>query len=385
MAKGYKKSRTPYYFHDDDYMGFMSGIVKFINDSAGEPDLYPHHALIPPLAQTFADILEDYANAPRIEKEQHSRQVDAFEALLDSMQQLKRMLPGLFGNDHMLDDFALAGIIEHDIEKVLLRSRKCKDHWKTVENEPEYAPLTGFFKIFLALQAAYEQAVVDYNVAVDNTEKLQNEKLASREACNDAERQMFTWYRGLHTSPFDEWWTETPWGKSPGKDDKKFPAPKMLMYDQYRNEFSWSAVPETNKYELEITKDGSQPVIAETDKNMKRVELEDGDYSSKVRAIKKENGKSIYSKWSDVFDFVIKPAPEHFKYNPGLKELSWSPVAGATMYEVRQEGSFTPIYFGSDTSFVLDLPAGQYKLRVRAGDEMQNWWTEWSETLLVVV
>jgi len=80
-----------------------------------------------------------------------------------------------------------------------------------------------------------------------------------------------------------------------------------------------------------------------------------------------------------------KPVPISFKYNPGLKQLSWDTVVDATMYEVRQEGSFAPVYFGSDTSFVLDLPAGKYKLRVRAGDEMQNWWTEWSDPLSVVV
>ena len=38
MAKGYKKSRNPNRLGDDDYMGFMDGIVKFINDSAGDPD-----------------------------------------------------------------------------------------------------------------------------------------------------------------------------------------------------------------------------------------------------------------------------------------------------------------------------------------------------------
>jgi len=167
------------------------------------------------------------------------------------------------------------------------------------------------------------------------------------------------------------------------KSHEPFPAPGMLMYDQFRNEFSWQFVPEATGYELEILQKLSQEKITiETDKNQKRLELKQGNYETKVRAVK-EASELVYSKWSGDVLFTVKPAPGQFKYNPGQKELSWSPVAGATMYEVRKDGSFAPIYLGPDTKCVLDLPAGQYKFRVRGGDEMANWWSEWSETLVV--
>ena len=165
----------------------------------------------------------------------------------------------------------------------------------------------------------------------------------------------------------------------------EFPAPGMLMYDMFRNDFSWQFVPGATKYELEILNITTQETTTiETPNNQKRLELAKGDYSVKVRAVK-EASDPIYSPWSSDVLFIIKPMPGQFKYNPGLKELSWDSVAGANTYEVRKEGSFGFEYLGPDTEFILDLPAGQYKFRVRGGDDMANWWSAWSEELVVDV
>ena len=176
------------------------------------------------------------------------------------------------------------------------------------------------------------------------------------------------------------------------KKKEPFPAPGMLMYDMFRNEFSWQFVAGATGYELEILNKSTQETITiETAANQKRLDLAKGDYETKVRALRQAQGAGnpasdpVYSDWSGDVPFTVKPAPGQFKFNPGLKKLSWSPVAGATMYEVRKDGSFAPVYLGPDTEFVLDLPAGQYKFRVRGGDEMANWWSAWSETLIVDV
>jgi len=387
MALQYKKTRRPHTFADDDYMNFTSGVLDWGDKHTGDPDFYPHYANLPPLKHAFDDSLRDYDLLKQVADEKHKTMLSTVEPVRQTMIGLRRLLPSLFGDDKMLDDFSLRDAIPTDVDKLLIRARGCKKHWDEVSNEPEYAPVAPKFVEFEAALVLLEQMRHESGEALFAMEAAQNAKLDARAACDDEERKMFNWYRGLHTKPESEWWTQSPWGAaSGGGDDKKFPAPKMLMYDQFRNEFSWGAVPEANKYILEITEKQAQETITiETDKNMKRVELEDGDYSTKVRAVKQVEGKPIYSKWSDVFDFVIKPAPDNFKFDAPTKKLKWNQVAGATMYEVRQEGSFAPVYLGSDTSFVLDLPAGQYKLRVRAGDEMQNWWSEWSETLLVVV
>ena len=176
-----------------------------------------------------------------------------------------------------------------------------------------------------------------------------------------------------------------PLKDTPHKPHEPFPAPGMLMYDQFRNEFSWEKVKNATGYELEIfDKSTQEKITIEIAENHKRHELAKGDYAIKVRAVK-EASEPVYSKWSGDVLFTVKPAPGQFKYNPGLKKLSWDSVAGANTYELQKEGSFDPVYLGADTEFVLDLPAGQYKFRVRGGDDMANWWSEWTEWLSVTV
>ena len=162
-------------------------------------------------------------------------------------------------------------------------------------------------------------------------------------------------------------------------------APGMLMYDQFRNDFSWQFVAGATGYELEsVNKTTQETTTIATPNNQKRQELATGEYATKVRAVK-ATSEPTHSPWSSDVLFTVKPAPGQLKYNPGLKKLSWDAVAGATMYEVRKDGSFAPEYLGPDTEFTINLPAGQYQFRVRGGEDMANWWSEWSEILVVDV
>jgi len=385
MAYNYKKARDPHDLADNDYENFTAGLLQWGDDHKNDPDFYPNYADIPPLKVAFDDALQEYVHSKEVADEKLEAFTKAGEALFDIMMALRRMLPALFGNDEMLDDFSLRDALSSDVDKLLLRARQCKDNWDIVKAQPEYAPLIPKFDEFLTILAACESARQVEGQAVLEREQAQNQKLATRGACNDAERRMFNWYRGLYTSPQNEWWTETPWGESPGKVDDKFPAPGMLMYDQFRNDFSWEKVSGATGYELEIVNKTTQETTTiATPNNQKRQELIKGDYAVKVRAVK-EASEPVYSKWSGDVLFTVKPAPGQLKYNQGLNELSWDSVAGANTYEVRKDGSFAAVYLGPDTKFGLDLPAGQYKFRVRGGDDMANWWSEWSEILIVDV
>jgi len=170
---------------------------------------------------------------------------------------------------------------------------------------------------------------------------------------------------------------------TPGGD--KFPAPTKLIYDQFRNDFTWNPVEKATRYELEVKNKLTQEKITiKTELNQKRVPLEKGEYEAKVRAIK-EASAEVASDWSDVLELSIAEAPGHFKYNPGQHEFSWDSVAGANMYELQKEGSFAAVYLGPDTEFVLELEPGQYKFRVRAGNEIEHWWGQWTEWLEIDV
>ena len=386
MAYNYKKARRPERLANNDYENFTAGLIQWGEDHKSDPDFYPNYADIPPLKAAFDLAYQEYVNSMEVADEKLERFNESGEALFDIMMTLRRMLPALFGNDQMLDDFSLRDALSTDIDKLLIRARQCKDQWDIVKAQPEYAPLIPQFDEFLTILAACESARQVEGQAVLDREQAQNETLTTRDACHDEERRMFNWYRGLYTSPQDEWWTETPWGKSPGKsDDDAFPAPKMLMYDQFRNDFSWEQVSGATGYELEIINKTTQETITiETTANQKRQELAKGDYAVKVRAVKVASDKT-YSKWGGDVLFTIAAAPANFKYDAPTKKLKWNIVVGANIYEVRKDGSFDPIYLGADTEFVLDLPAGQYQFRVRGGNDAENWWGQWSEILIVNV
>ncbi len=169
------------------------------------------------------------------------------------------------------------------------------------------------------------------------------------------------------------------------KSHEKFPAPAKLLYDQFRNDFSWNPVEKATRYELEVKNKLTQEKITiETELNQKRLPLTKGEYEARVRAFK-EASDEVASDWSDVIVLKIAETPGHFKYNPGQKEFSWDSVAGANMYELQKEGSFAAVYLGPDTKFGIVLEPGQYRFRVRAGNEIEHWGGQWTEWLSVDV
>ena len=93
-----------------------------------------------------------------------------------------------------------------------------------------------------------------------------------------------------------------------------------------------------------------------------------------------------FSDWSKEVEVDIKfRKPVDFKYNASLGKFLWDPVQDAILYEVRMEGSGMPFYMGVATECDARLPAGTYRFRVRAGDDAEHWWGEWSEWMDVSI
>jgi len=384
---GLQHVRDPSRLDNSDYGEFCDWVKEFLGDDRSLPHR-PEHMVAEQitLANNYNVKLDAYKSARDGQAVAKQNMDNALKALRQKLRWMQIILPTLTpGNDEILKGFGLHKPVPEKVADVKNYADAAWTHWQTVREEQLFAPLQSETDELGAFITAFETARESQVFYTAETAQRQNEMDTARAEHNTRERAIFTWYRGYYQDPQDDYWTQTPWGKAPEKIDDKFPAPGMLMYDQFRNDFSWQSVPEATGYELEIVNKTTQETITiATPNNQKRQELIKGDYAVKVRAVKAAS-EPTYSKWSGEVLFTIKSAPGLFKYNPGLKELSWDSVAGATMYEVRKGISFTPVYLGPDTKFVLDLPAGQYQFRVRGGDEMANWWSEWSETLIVDV
>jgi hypothetical protein len=220
MPTEYKKSRIPYKFAYDDYDNFLRGIELFADDHSGDADFYPNYALIPPLIVDYHTKFSAYVNAQNQEDEARDAYLDnSIKPLRDSLVGLRRLLPALFDDDSMLADFGLNVDVETDVDKLIIQAEICRDHWAELcvpAVPPEYLPVQGKLDAVAGLLVAVEDNREAYAEATRDREIAQNALLISREAINHEERRLFNWYRGLYTNPEDEWWTETPWGKSSG-------------------------------------------------------------------------------------------------------------------------------------------------------------------------
>ena len=160
------------------------------------------------------------------------------------------------------------------------------------------------------------------------------------------------------------------------------PAPTMLMYDQFRNQFTWMFVAGATGYELEID-DGiiGWVQLYKGPKNHVVHDLHDGVYKVRVRAYR---GAEL-SDWSHTIEVsIIFPDPEDLEYNSGSKRFEWKKSTGATIYHLIQKSPREDVYMGPDTECKWVFQ-GTRLFRVRAGDEAEAMWGEWSEWLDVSV
>jgi len=72
--------------------------------------------------------------------------------------------------------------------------------------------MVGDFDALTALNTEFVAAHDDYYAAYQAMQAAQNVVVETREALNDNERQIFTWYRSRYPKGTEEFWTATPWG-----------------------------------------------------------------------------------------------------------------------------------------------------------------------------
>lgn len=214
-------TRDPASLSYDDYKGWIRlEVLKFLVDHEGDSD-FPSH-IVPDIGafETMIDAYDaafdpyftliDQANA------KNKLFTTAAEALADKLQQIKYALPTIAPDPDILADFNLASGVPEDRDLLLTVAGNALTHWADVSADPMFGPVVGDFT---ALQTLYSDCIDARLVYVDREDQrqaAQNSVLATREALHVTERKVFNWYRSRHPNGQDEWWTNSPWGKTSG-------------------------------------------------------------------------------------------------------------------------------------------------------------------------
>ena len=164
------------------------------------------------------------------------------------------------------------------------------------------------------------------------------------------------------------------WSDPPLAVTFKLRTPTTLMYDQYRNQFTWDFIPGADGYEFELDDgSGSGFVQIYSGPNNHFVHaLAKGTYKFRARAER----DAEQSGWSNEFETVILfAAPTGLHYDSSAHKIKWDKVPGAAQYQlVNETGSVN--YIGAKNEFG-DMPSEPQKYRVRAGDGTMLVWGEW--------
>ena len=214
-------TRDPGSLGYDDYKYWIrKEVLKFFVDHEGDSD-FPSH-LVPDIGdfETMIDAYDaafnPYFNLIDLANAKNKLFSNAAEALSDKLQQIKYALPTIAPDPDILAQFNLASQIPNDRDLLMTVAENALSHWDDVSGEPMFAPIVGDFD---ALQTLYDDCVAKQDVYVDTEDQrqaTQNAVLATREALHVVERQVFNWYRSRHPNGQDEWWTNSPWGKTSG-------------------------------------------------------------------------------------------------------------------------------------------------------------------------
>jgi hypothetical protein len=144
-------------------------------------------------------------------------------------------------------------------------------------------------------------------------------------------------------------------------------------------EIEWEVVSGAKSYEIEIISEGQQPVLQRVNQNLIRMQMNNGEYQFRVRAI---DLRGIRSDWSEPeslnlnLQAIKKDFPAHLSAvnssseDQQLVELRWQPQDDVESYEVTitsLDGTIQEVLTVSGSSLKKELPVGKtYAWKVRA-------------------
>jgi len=221
-----EKTRRPYLLGDDDFDTFNYVDMKAFLASENSLPNRPEHlvAMQANLADAFHVKLDEYRYARNAQKIATTAFGEAAKTVREKLRWMKMALPGLTpGSAEILVPFGLDSDVSADNDKMKNFADVVFAHWQTVRDEPLFAPFQSNIDALESDLNAYVVTQANQNAAIQTAQLLQNEKDEARKQSEGVLDALIDWYRIYYKSPQDEYWTQTPWGKSSGEGEP--PAP----------------------------------------------------------------------------------------------------------------------------------------------------------------
>ena len=225
-----KHTRDPGSLSYDDYLYWSRfELLKWLSEHIADAD-FPTH-IVGDLSDLTAKIdayetaLTPYGNLIELTNGRNKLYSDAADNTTAKLQQIKTALPTIAPDPIILAEFNLAGPVPKDREKLYLVTKNALAHWADVSADPLFTPMVPDFTTLTALFADLTTTRDNYIDTDDQREATQNLVLSTREAIHVIERETFTWYRSRHPDGKEEWWTNTPWGRTGQGEEPSVPLP----------------------------------------------------------------------------------------------------------------------------------------------------------------
>ncbi len=263
-----KKTRDP--LHDlnhNEYVPWLKDVDKYLVNHSGDP-AYPAelHARLTPLIAPLEAAINDYQTKKDDEDAASTDYTAGYEVLVAKMRLARNLLPTIIDDPSVPAEFSLAEQLPNGRDELAVRAQAFVTNWEEVCDPavpPEYASLEALFNEIVVLFGDYSTLKDAYSTAYYAMVDAQNTLLEAREACNEAERDIFHWFRGFHPKGDDEFWTETPWGCVGESEPEQLPAVTGLAldYEDPNLTVTWDEVAGADGYKLIM---GNNPTILTT-------------------------------------------------------------------------------------------------------------------------
>ena len=208
--------REPYGYSDSDYVDFTQDVEQFLTDDRSLPDRPDH--LIAQQAATGAAYRATFVamNAALGLRKQASDTIENTVKLLKKkLNWMKTVLPTL-SDESILLSFGLDKSVPVAYSEIKAMADAADVYWQTVALYTLYVPFADGCNDLADLITIYDSARATQVAADGEYSQRQNEKDLAREAHHEVERDIFTIYTGTYPDPYDDYWTNTPWGKASG-------------------------------------------------------------------------------------------------------------------------------------------------------------------------
>lgn len=378
--------RNPNRLDDSSYGEFCYKVRDFLLDSSSLPHR-PTHLM--PLQSSAADEFNLKLDAFKVAETNMriaSRNVsDGANDLRNKLQWFKYILPTvILGEDNILQEFGLNKILPRGNAEIKDLADKVWSIWQVRSIEQQFAPIKSEGDLLGSQIGAYNMLLSAQNSAQNNLSRCSNEKKSARDAHNKIEREIFSWYRAYYRKPTDDYWAQTPWGKSsPDSGSQPVPpTPRSLIYDSGSLRLKWEPIKSADFYRIEHRMEGeaTYKLIASASTNQWILNAPFlGSNEFRVRGV--VNGTDTEPTLPVKVGIGALGEIKNFRYDTVDRKLKWDLVPGATMYLILENGEdIGEIFHTNEVSF-LPLPDMEQKVKVFGTNGMQS--TLWSDEIII--